>query len=77
MAKGTNVFRDRAATEGSVIDNIPPNGAPCLSTTTPACQNENTWTNIRTGATTAPLRNGRTGAKRLISADPYGAQPWI
>jgi len=64
MAKGTGVFRDLLNTEGSVIDGLPAS-PPCTTTTTPACLNEPTWTNLSVGTYNGYIRNGRTGAKRL------------
>ena len=76
MAKGTNVFRDLAATEGSVINGLPAGGAACTSTTSPACQNEPTWTNLSVGTYNGYIRNGRTGARRLdLPLVAWGAQP--
>jgi hypothetical protein len=76
MAKTGSTFFNMAATDGSVIDGLPAGGAPCLTTTTPACLNDPTWTNLSIGTSNGYIRNGRTGAKRLdLPLVAYGAQP--
>ena len=64
MAKGTNVYRVLANTEGSVTNNVG------------SAQNEPTWTNLSVGTYNGYIRNGRTGAKRLdLPLVTNGAKP--
>jgi hypothetical protein len=64
MAKGTNVFRNLASTEGSVVDGLG------------STLNDPTWTNLSVGTYNGYIRNGRTGAKRLdLPLVAWGAQP--
>jgi Tfp pilus assembly protein PilX len=66
MAKGTNVYRNLADTEGSVTGNT---GAGKVL-------NDPTWTNLSVGTYNGYIRNGRTGAKRLdLPLVAYGALP--
>ncbi len=53
VATATNVFRNLAPTEGSLVDGIG------------SAQNEPTWHNMSLSAYNGYIRNGRTGAKRL------------
>jgi hypothetical protein len=53
MASGTNVFRNLAASEGSVINDVG------------SAVNEPTWTQLSVGTYNGYIRNGRTGARRL------------
>jgi hypothetical protein len=76
MASGTNTFVNLLDTQGSVISGLPGGVGPCLSTSSPACLNEPTWTNLSIGTYNGYIRNGRTGAKRLdLPLVSFGAQP--
>ncbi len=54
MAQSTNTFRNLGAGEGSLVGGLG------------TAQNEPTWTNLSIGTYNGYIRNGRTGARRLV-----------